>query len=162
MRYRSSSSTFTIKVVFYITDTSAIPVASDKQKEDILDNHPDAQFVEETAVFARWNYDIKTKIEMEATAIDQGSQLHYICPARKRQLKIKYLLRDWSLTEGENKIEILLDPLTKCMTDACFNSITVGPNPVNPIILDAFVMRADYVFEYGMSEEAANSTNPKL
>lgn len=165
MKYRSSTSTFTIKVVFHVTDNSAVPIMTDKQKEDILDNNPNAKFVEESAIFARWNYDIKTRIEMESTTVDQNTQLHFISPAKKRQLKIKYLLRDWSLTddnEEHSKIEILLDPITKCMTDTCYNNIVCGPNHINPIILDAFVIRADYVFEYGMSEEEANSTNPKI
>jgi hypothetical protein len=163
LKYRTANFNFTIKIKLYQSGDRFVPIVTQRQLEDVLNANPDVEIIEESATFMYWNFDIKTRIDMEATTVDSLSQLHYINPAKRRQLKYKYLLRDWSLTEENNeKINVEFDPLTKALKDDFYNSIFNGPNPIDLTILDTFILRADRVLEMGASEEEANALDPKV
>lgn len=162
-RYRINKPTFIIHLILYDHKDGFTPIANNKHLDDIINMNPDATFVKESAVFAYWDFGLKSRIEMESTIISPETQMHYINYAKKRQLKWKYLLRDWTLTEEDgNKILVAYDPVNKCITDEFYNTIITGPRAINPLILDAFMNKADQVLEFGYSEEEANDTNPKV
>lgn len=162
MGYRLRGGTFDVKIEVYISNGKGTPIQDINHKNDILSRDENAVIQVETATFAYWNYDLKCQIDLEATTIDQSTSLHYINPIKKRRLKLKYLLRAWTLTEDDNEvIKIEFDPAQNCMSEKFYHDNIIGQNPLDPVILDAFVSRADMVLEWGMSAEEVNTPYPK-
>jgi len=141
-KYKVAGRTF--KVYIVVDASKPIPkILPDSEKDKSKDN-PNIKI--EWAEFLYWDWKLMTKITGDARNID-GT----IDPIKLRELKLKYLLLDWSLEEDGKKIEIKRKKIGEfeCLAPECYEEIS----KVNPLILISFLNKADLVLELGAEEE---------
>ena len=169
MGYRKRGDTFRVSIdILQPRSGGIVIIRNQAHRQDLLSRgHEESQMVREWAEFKRWDYDIKLKIDMQSTVFDKQSGTHYINPILRRHTKLKYLLNAWSLTDTDDKgstspIVVRINPESNQLDHDFIEENINGSHAIDPIILDAFVERADMVLELGMSEEEVESGLPKI
>ena len=119
------------------------------------------KFHNEWARWKKWGWKLENFIRGQSTERDIGKNLQYTNHAKYRELKIRYLLSDWSLKiNGEDDNEIKIEKYLKreedgslfeTMKDESFDTITSIYELVD--IIDAFLIKADLVLELGRKED---------
>ena len=143
-KYKVAGRTFKVYVV--VDASKSVPqILPDSEKDKSKDN-PNIKV--EWAEFLYWDWKLMTKITRDARNIDNT-----VDPIKLRELKLRYLLLDWSLEEDGKKIEIKRkkekDSILESITPECFEEIS----KVNPLIIITFLNKADLVLELGAEEE---------
>jgi len=104
MSYITKGKTFR---VYILVDTSTNPpTLLDKEEvtEEELAQNPSWRV--EWAEFIRWDFGTMTDITKQARTTDEITGTSTIDWIKLRELKLQYLLQDWSLEENGKKIEL--------------------------------------------------------
>jgi len=163
MGYRKQGDTFRVNIDVLQTKSGISIIRSESHKHDLLSRGYDqSQIVTEWAEFLHWDYQTKLEIDMQSTLFDRTSGTHYINPILRKHNKYKYLLRGWSITEDDGSpINVKLNPEGTQLDLTFVRDSINGPHAIDPIILDAFIDKADMVLELGMRDSDLDKPNPK-
>ena len=137
-KYKVEGRTFKVHIVVDVSKTYP-KLLPDTEKEKAK---TDSNIKIEWAEFLYWNWELASIINKEARNPD-GS-IDFI---KLREAKLKYLLIDWSLEEDGKKIKI--ERKNKTLTPECLKEI----KEIHPVILNAFLNKADLILELGEEEE---------
>lgn len=145
MSYITKGKTFR---VYILVDTSTNPpTLLDKEEvtEEELAQNPSWRV--EWAEFIRWDFGTMTDITKQARTTDEITGTSTIDWIKLRELKLQYLLQDWSLEENGKKIE-----LKRSGNKLDKESIDIVKS-IDPRIINAFINKADRVLEFGQKEQ---------
>jgi hypothetical protein len=114
----------------------------------------------ETASFARSSFAIQQ--EIDANSMEYVGDNVRINIMKRDQMRIRYLLRDWTLTEGEENKKINLDKQTvggrTSLTDKAY---TLVMNEIEPALIQGFLICLDLT-ERAAAEEMAKQAVAEL
>lgn len=98
--------------------------------------------VKETAMFAKTSFAVQQ--EIDANSMEYVGENVRINVQKRDQMRIRYLLRDWTLSDGEANVKIALDKQTVAgrtsLTDKSYNMVM---NEIEPSLIQGFLICLD-------------------